>query len=120
MWTYSQKTGELSHDGKLAGSGYSGFGAGLNNGDLEALVNEGPIPRGSWQIVRWDDHHADKGPVVAVLEPVGHDAHGRSGFLVHGDNAEANHTASHGCIIAARSIRESWRASGDMELGVTE
>jgi hypothetical protein len=56
--------------------------------------------------------------VVAVLSPVGHDAHGRSSFLIHGDNSLGNHTASHGCIILSRMVREKMRASGDMDLEV--
>lgn len=120
MWTYAQSTGQIAQDGHVVGVGYSGFGDGLDNPDLETMVDEGPIPRGQWRIVRWDDHHAEKGPIVAVLEPVDHDAHGRTEFLIHGDNQDANHTASHGCIIAARSIRESWRLSGDMDLEVVE
>jgi hypothetical protein len=118
MWLYAQSTGRLSCDGGFEGSGYSGFGTGLNDPDSEAIPNVGPIPRGRWKIVRWEDHHGDKGPVVAMLEPVGHDAHGRSGFLIHGDNSLGNHTASHGCIILPRMVREKMRASDDTDLEV--
>jgi hypothetical protein len=31
---------------------------------------------------------------------------GRSGFFCHGDNPAENQTASDGCIVAARPIRE--------------
>lgn len=78
---------------------YSGHDLGLNNPDLEHEQGIGPIPCGMWKIIRWDNHHGDKGPCVAILEPVGHNACGRSGFLIHGDNKEGNHSASHGCII---------------------
>lgn len=120
MWSYTQLRGHAAHDGELIGIGYSGFGPGKNNPDMEAKPNVGPIPRGEWKIVRWDDHHADKGPQVAVLEPVGHDAHGRSAFLIHGDSAEHPGQASHGCIIMDRNIRDKWRASGDTKIVVTE
>lgn len=119
MIDYQSQTGEISLDGGGINTGYSGHGAGLNNPEMENVVGVGPIPRGKWHIVRWDDHHAGKGPIVAVLEPVGHDAHGRSAFLIHGDNSAMNHTASHGCIIAARGIREALRASGETELVVS-
>src|SRR5690242_1987580 len=102
MWTYAQKTGEIKQDGVDRGVGYSGHGVGLNNPDFEAMVNVGPIPRGRWQIIKWEDHHGDKGPIVAILKPVGHTAHWRAGFLIHGDNSAGNHSASHGCIIAPR------------------
>lgn len=118
MWTYDSKTGTISQDGINRAIGYSGHGDGLNNPDLESVKSVGPIPRGKWRIVRWDDTHGDKGPVVGVLEPVGHDAHGRTGFLIHGDNALANHSASHGCIIASRPLREWWRLSKDNDLEV--
>lgn len=120
MHLYAQSTGRLSRDGGFEGSGYSGFGQGLNDPDFEAIPNVGPIPRGLWKIERWDDHHGEKGPVVAVLSPVGHDAHGRSAFLIHGDNDLGNHTASHGCIIMSRPVREKMRRSGDTELTVTD
>lgn len=118
MWTYQQSDGELRNNGMLAGHGYSGHGEGLNNHAMEAVPNVGPIPVGMWRIIRWDEHHGNKGPIVAVLEPEGHDAHGRTDFLVHGDNQAMNHTASHGCIILDRDQREAWRESGDMQLEV--
>lgn len=118
MWTYSQSTGAIRSPEMLEGTGYSGFGPGLDNGALESEPNVGPIPKGQWQIIEWLDNYETKGPVVAKLEPVGHDAYGRSGFLIHGDNSDMNHTASLGCIIAARYIRQAWRASGDHDLMV--
>lgn len=118
MITYRQRDGLQTQDGKLVGVGYSGHGAGLNDPDMEAVPDTGPIPRGRWRIVRWDDHHAGKGPCVAVLEPVGHSAHGRAGFLVHGDNVAMDHSASQGCIVDSADIRHALRASGDMDLDV--
>lgn len=118
-WTYEQTTGRISQNGVYVGEGYSGFPPdGLNNHAMEAVHAVGPIPCGRWQIVRWDDVHGEKGPVVAVLVPVGHDAHGRTEFLIHGDSASHPGYASHGCLIAARPIREKWRASGDTHLEV--
>lgn len=119
MIVYDQKTGHIAIRSTLIGTGYSGFGPGLDNPDLESVPNVGPIPRGSWKILHWDDHHGEKGPQVAVLAPDGHNAHGRSDFLIHGDSADANHTASHGCIVANRIIRNALRASGETELVVT-
>jgi hypothetical protein len=118
-WTYTQLHGQAIHNGQIVGIGYSGYHEGKNNPDMEAVHAVGPIPRGHWRIVRWDDHHGDKGPQVAVLEPVGHNAHGRTEFLIHGDSASHPGEASHGCIIMARPIRDQWRASGDMDIEVT-
>ena len=44
MWTYAQRTGALSHDGKVAGTGYSGTGAGRNVPDAQQIADVGPIP----------------------------------------------------------------------------
>lgn len=118
MRTYSQTSGEIRFNTILEGVGYSGYGPGFNNPSAEADPDIGPIPRGMWRIVRWDDVHGEKGPVVAVLEPVGHIAHGRTAFLIHGAHQNDHHDSSHGCIIAGRIIRENWRASGDMDLEV--
>lgn len=118
MWTYSQSKGLIQQDGRLQGAGYSGHGPGLNAPDQEAVPNVGPIPRGHWQIVRWDDHHGNKGPCVAVLAPVGHDAHGRSAFLIHGPHANDHMDSSDGCIVTGPLIRQDWRASNDMDLEV--
>jgi hypothetical protein len=119
MWFYAQSTGRLSRDGGFEGYGYSGHGTGLNDPGSDAIPDIGPIPRGHWHIERWDEHHGDKGPIVAVLIPVGHEAHGRSAFLIHGDNGLGNHSASHGCIILPRVVREKMRDSGDRDLEVT-
>lgn len=116
--TYRQTNGRIEVNGTLLGVGYSGHGVGLNNTAEEAVAGIGPIPAGRWKITSWEDHHGKLGPIVAILEPVDHDAHGRSLFRIHGDNAAANHTASDGCIVANRIIRELWRASGDTDLEV--
>lgn len=119
MIGYDQKTGHITLRNTLVGTGYSGHGVGLDNPDLETMANVGPIPRGEWRIMRWDDVHGDKGPIVAILAPMHHDAHGRSAFLIHGDNSAGNHSASHGCIIAGPEIRKALRASGETKLVVT-
>ena len=116
-WTYTQKTGVLTHDGRVIGYGYSGIDAGLNNPAMEDDHGVGPIPRGNWKIgsVYSSDH---LGPMVMNLDTVGHDAHGRSLFRMHGDNSLGNHTASHGCIIMARPIRQLVASTGDTTLVV--
>ena len=67
----------------------------------------GPIPRGKWEIGAFFDDPGGKGQVVAHLTPCdGTETFGRSGFLIHGDNSALNHSASEGCIVAPRVIRE--------------
>jgi Tlde1 domain len=116
-WRYDQSTGDLEHNGEFAGTGYSGAGRtlaeGRNNPAMEAVRQKGPIPAGEWRI---GPAHAGAhtGPVSMDLTPVGHDAHGRTAFLIHGDNTA--HNASEGCIILARGIRDQIAASGDRQL----
>lgn len=84
--------------------GYSGRGRGRNNPDLQAVVATGPIPRGEYR-VGLPYTHPTKGPVVFRLTPSEqNDMFGRSGFLIHGDNARGD--ASHGCIILPRNVRD--------------
>lgn len=86
--------------------GYSGRGSGRNNPTQEKVISVGPIPRGMWRLEP-SREHSTLGPVSIPLVPVAHNAHGRSGFYIHGDNRSANGTASSGCIIAPRRIREA-------------
>ena len=115
-WLYSQSRGELRRNGLLIGRGYSGAGRGKNNPRLEAIRDVGPIPRGHYRI--GVVHNSDNtGPRVMNLRPIGHRAHGRISFEIHGDNTR--HTASRGCIIFPRVVRDRIAASGDTDLEVT-
>ena len=119
VWTYEVKTGVLlSPSGEMAGRGYSGHGIGLNNPDHEADRAVGPIPVGMWSIDLHPLEHTSVGPLALALSPLGHNAHGRSLFRIHGDNRSMNHSASHGCIILARPIRQAIIDSGVNKLNV--
>jgi hypothetical protein len=120
MMTYSQSTGELRDaGGELLGIGYSGNGGGMNNPDMQAVKDVGPIPRGLWLIEDPFDDPGGKGPLVFRLEPTPTtDVCGRSGFLIHGDNAALDHSASEGCIVLARVIRDRISQSPDRDLTV--
>lgn len=119
-WTYHQKTGHLrAPNGSLAGSGYSGHGAGLNNPEMQDDRGIGPIPVGLYSIGparRPVDH---LGPLAMPLAPdPDNEMHGRSAFFIHGDNASGNHSASDGCIILNHSIRQMIDISTDGDLEV--
>jgi hypothetical protein len=118
-WEYSQSTGQLRHNGRAVGVGYAGNGAGKNNPRMEMMPEVGPIPRGRYQISRPYDTEGH-GPHVMKLDPLGHTAHGRTAFLIHGDNRRSPGHASKGCIILSRYVREQISASGDPFLDVTE
>ena len=114
-WNYSQSTGTLTRDGQFIAAGYSGAGIGRNNPAEQAVRDVGPIPQGRYNI----GPHFDavvQGPCVMRLTPVGHDALGRDGFLIHGDNL--THEASTGCIVLPPEIRETIAASEDRDLEV--
>lgn len=103
MWTYSQTTGMLTHDGSFAGRGYSGTGKGRNNPDEQATHAIGPIPRGFYTIGKAYEH-PKLGPVVMNLTPLSStEEFGRSAFRIHGNNAKDD--ASHGCIILGHPVR---------------
>lgn len=115
-WTYSQSTGILS-DGEPLGTGYSGNGIYINDPKSETVHDHGPIPRGVWEIGIWfDDEHL--GPCVAALRPTSQDVYGRGGFFIHGDNKDMNKSGSDGCIVLARFLRQSIRASGTKTITV--
>ena len=119
-WTYIIRTGHLyAPDGTLAGTGYSGHGASLNDPARTNRKAEGPIPAGEWDIGDDYDSPGHLGPVVMALTPIpGTEVFGRSLFRLHGDNGAANHTASDGCIIMSRTIREAVANSEDASLTV--
>jgi hypothetical protein len=103
-WIYRQKTGALwSPDGEQVGTGYAGYAEGRNNPDLENVANIGPVPRGLYTIGA-SFKHPKTGPVTMRLAPDSTNTmHGRSAFMIHGDNA--THDASEGCIILPRDVR---------------
>ncbi len=115
MILYRQRDGEIDLDGHYEGLGYSGRGAARNNPNAEGLSNYGPIPRGKYEVGHCYDHET-LGPYVFNLTPIGHKAFGRTSFRIHGDNQA--HDASHGCIIAGRSIRMRIRDTDQTELEV--
>lgn len=123
MWTFRQSTGELSHDGKAIGRGYSGHAEHANQPRDQALAMLGPIPRGRYTFENWRDDPT-KGKIVCNLVPdPANEMYGRSGFMLHGDNAALNRTASEGCMIQEQAVRLLVLyscANGDNHLEVIE
>ncbi len=119
-WRYQQSTGNLTNPaGEVVGQGYSGHGPGVNDPDQQHVKMVGPIPRGAWAIGSFFDDPAGKGPIVSDLNAQpGTETFGRSGFMIHGDNSEADHSASEGCIILPRPLRSMIAASTDRNLVV--
>ena len=122
-WIYKQATGDLFHNGKYVASGYSGRDWAKNNPEAERARAVGPIPRGKWRIgVPYESKNT--GPYTIPLTAQDgkpddvHQPTGRSAFRIHGDSIRNPGTASHGCIILSRSIRQKIWASGDKDLEV--
>lgn len=121
MWIWDQSSGVLTRNGKHVANGYSGRDWGKNNPDAQEARSIGPIPRGDWRITKVVQRHAKLGPYVIHLEPEpGTDTRGRSAFRIHGDSIRNPGTASHGCIIVGRAVRELIWNSGDHLLRVVE
>ncbi len=119
-WKWDQSAGELSRDGKLVSKGYAGRGRGVNNPAMQGIVGVGPVPRGMWNIGAPNDS-PNTGPYTLPLAPqAGTDTLGRSQFRIHGDNRLGNRSASHGCLILPRAIRQQIWASKDHVLEVVE
>ena len=118
MWVYSQRTGELHHNGKLMGTGYAGTGKGRNNPDMQHVRAIGPLPRGFYTIGK-AYKHPKLGPICMNLEPdTTNEMFGRSLFRIHGNNKEND--ASLGCIIQNPTVRNLIDLSGDKRLQVVE
>lgn len=113
-WNYVQRTGALYRpNGTLLAHGYSGFGAGLNNPNMQSVTAIGPLPVGTYKIGDSYDH-PHLGPCVMNLYYVeGPGTFGRSLFRMHGDNSAHAHTASHGCVIMPPGARMEVADSDD-------
>lgn len=102
-WEYSQGSGVLTYSGTFVWVGYSGNVLTVNDSAFESDPYQGPIPKGRYRMRL----HVSSGraPPVFKLTPEGHNAYGRTDFLIHGDNQLQNFSASEGCIILPPKIR---------------
>lgn len=109
-YVYEQATGCIlaREDGlnDLLATGYSGSEkeGGKNNPSMQCERDLGPIPRGTYTI---GVPFTGPSPFSLRLTPdPGNDMCGRNGFLIHGDSISLPGTASQGCIILRRPVRE--------------
>lgn len=117
-WTFEQHTGNLMYDGKVIAAGYSGHGDGKNSEQMQHVPNVGPIPQGHYTIGKPFDSPSH-GPFAMHLEPFPQNQmFGRSGFLIHGDSVKLPGSASEGCIILGRNVRQAVWDSADRTLRV--
>ncbi len=120
MWLYVQSTGDLiAGDGEVIKGGYAGIGEGLNNPGMQFVKNVGPICCGRYTIEKPHDlEGGPHGPYVLALTPHPRNVmQGRDGFAMHGDKIDPPpKSASNGCIIEPRPVRERVSQSGDPDL----
>ena len=117
-WRYDQESGIITLNDKFVSAGYAGAGDGKNNPAMQDVHNVGPLPRGDYTIGEPCDTKTH-GPYVLHLTPAAeNEMCGRSGFLIHGDSVVHPGTASEGCIILPRPVRERIWSSGDTALTV--
>jgi hypothetical protein len=121
MWVYVQIDGALWHgDPEPVCFGYSGAEPnGKNKPNMESVVDVGPIPCGYYTITGppYDDPKHGQFVLKLIPNPT-NQMFGRSGFLMHGDNKNTPGTASLGCIIFPRNVRERIWNSSDRALEV--
>lgn len=126
-WIYKQSTGQLTHvdpngSSTNVGNGYAGHGQGVNNPAMQNVSGTGPLPQGSYSIGDQQDNRTGGGtnlPGSMRLTPnPSNNMFGRAGFLIHGDNSRGNRSASEGCMIFNRGIRNLIGNSGDNTLRV--
>ncbi|MDY6906537.1 MAG: RHS repeat-associated core domain-containing protein [Thermodesulfobacteriota bacterium] len=128
-WTYSQSTGQISHQPSAAqgggppqpiATGYSGHGPGLNNPNMQNTPNVGPIPQGEYTIGPLRNS-PNTGPNVMDLTPCpGTNTYNRTDFQIHGDNKQGNQSASKGCIVTDPQTRNLIGTSADKTLKVVQ
>lgn len=124
--TYHQSTGVIrcvdNQTGRVIteGTGYAGNGQGLNNPAMQGAEDTGPLPQGSYTMSNRPTTR--RGPLTIPLTPrPGTNLLGRpGGFLIHGDNSSQNHTASHGCVIQNRNVRQAIVDCGGGTLNVEQ
>ena len=121
-WIYSQSTGGLSRiDGGVSNpvaTGYAGNGSNLNNPAGQSQPNSGPVPQGDYSIgPQRNSPNTGRGIMDLIPYPT-NNMFGRSAFQIHGDNSRGDQSASNGCMILPRNIRDLIGGSGDNRLTV--
>ncbi len=106
---FSQSIGDFACTDDITGqqyltcSGYAGRGAGLNNPNAQNQRRVGPLPQGDYSV---GAPTGRRGPMTFPLTPGPNNTmYGRGGFLIHGDNAAHNNTASSGCPVLPPACR---------------
>lgn len=111
VWIYQIADGRLCNASRpwVSYPGYSGRGVFRDDPGATKEVAKGPLPVGLYTCGR-PQAHPRLGPAAIRLEPsVTTPMHGRSGFFIHGDNKRGDYSASEGCIVVSREVRDLFR-----------
>ncbi|MEQ1931385.1 MAG: RHS repeat-associated core domain-containing protein [Parvularculaceae bacterium] len=144
-WVYDQDTGDLTHhpmsfanppprmsDSDCSCSraggpnpdyfyegGYSGAAGSVNLSSHQGIESSGPIPQGRYSIGRPRDSNSTGRFVMDLTPDRSNEMFSRRAFQIHGDNALRNRSASEGCVILPREVRNAIAESGDDRLWIT-
>lgn len=123
-WVYEQATGKLYNpDGNFVAKGYAGGNCGKNpegknNPALQGVKSVGPLPVGIYTL---GDPvlQSHLGPFAIPLVPDSSNImYNRGDFFIHGDAIDAPGSASEGCVIMPRNIRNNLWCSLDHQIQV--
>lgn len=122
-WTFAIKAGELlDSTGKHVAFGYAGGNEGknpegVNNPLMVSVKDVGPLPPGFYTFGE-PVEHSRLGPfAIPLLPDTTNNMMGRGDFYCHGDTTPSG-SASEGCVIMPRAIRNELWASTDHRLQV--
>ncbi len=124
VWIYQQSTGNLYHQptnpssATLVGTGYAGNGENLNSPAGQSVPNSGPVPQGDYAFGPQRNSAATGRGILDLVPSSTNNMFGRTAFQMHGDNGRGDQSASKGCIIMPRNIRDLVGGSGDRTLRV--
>ena len=112
-WIFEQRTGKLyDPQGNCVATGYAGGNCGknpegINNPDMQGVKGVGPLPVGLYTLGE-PVLKSHLGPFAIPLIPdPSNEMFGRSSFYCHGDSIASPGSASEGCIIVPRPIRNT-------------
>lgn len=91
--------GSLIFDGCYSGGNKGKVPQAINNPDYCHVKMTGPIPPGLYTIGEPYQDALTGSHTMSLAPDSGNEMFGRSEFKCHGDNSEANRSASEGCII---------------------
>ncbi len=112
-WIYRQSTEKLTlvdNEGSAyVGTGYAGYGMGLNNPSMQNIPDTSPLSHGQYTIGPQHTNTTQAGvtfPGSMRLTPnPNNQMYERDGFLIHGPHANDKHNSSEGFPVFNKNVR---------------